>query len=130
LANTFSPVSGAPSNAVFSESACSHVPSVSMTARSAGDRPSDSVWLASPDAIARSESNSRTGTGRPSASQRRWIVSSQSAYGVGEPSGRAGGASHVACGSRKSMRGGSSAISASYTRTGSFAMSIVHSSPP
>src|SRR5260370_1160807 len=42
---------------------------------------------------------------------------SQSAYAVATACGRAGGSSQVACGSRKSIRGGSSPSNASYPAT-------------
>ena len=66
--------------------------------------------------------------GRSSDSHRSKMAISQSAYWV-RSWPRLGGSSQVAWGSRKSTRGGDSAINASYTATGSLATSIVHSSP-
>jgi len=65
----FKPVAGAPSKATLIESACSISPSVSMTARSLAASPSASVRLAPPSVVATIESNMRTRTGWPSATQ-------------------------------------------------------------
>ena len=77
------------------------------------------------------ESKTRTSMARPVAIHRSWTASSQRAYAVPAVSsaGRAGGSSQVACGRRKSTRGGARAASASWTATGSLRRSTVHSRP-
>jgi hypothetical protein len=108
---TSRPVAGAPSYATLSESACSYVPSVSMTTIRTGASPSASVLLWPPASMAIIESNVLIPTGRPSACQRSKMAISQSAYSASASVFRAGRCSQVACGSRKSIRGGSRAAS-------------------
>src|SRR5579884_1615760 len=111
--STVKPVAAAPWYAVLSASDCSIAPSVSTTTRSLGSVPSASGRVPSPSDADLIESKMRIGGSRPSSCQRSNTAMSQSPYDSANlAGGRGGGVSQLPCGSRKSMRGGSSSASA------------------